>query len=373
VSPDGQGFGRDITTLTAHLRGVLRRDFHHSPTSFFRFVFEYLHELFPAGVVDAPGKGMILDHTLDVQRFDHDNAVIVSVTPGDLAQEILALAGHLQVYLGDGAGRLLAAMGALLTSRKFALRSAELLVALSQVARVSDLVSLGIGEKDLESYVDADGGSALKNRGVFQLADDQHVPLAVGPQPQVHGPGDTFKRPVLLNLYALAQLARHFQPAFAQAHVSTLTVLSEVDRMPAVGCFEPREAGRLPTFLAGYETPECLVESISEHLYRACRNAFATATLEASGECVLEEKLAGLSVVVFDQREHLIVEVAGHYQTSHEKLALAAVWVEPIFEGFHHLEYLYRIKNGNSLCLFRATPLSGRRHFFTWSCTNQVE
>src|SRR5688500_1334298 len=124
---------------------------------------------------------MILDHTLDVQRFDHDNAVIVSVTPGDLAQEILALAGHLQVYLGDGAGRLLAAMGALLTSRKFALRSAELLVALSQVARVSDLVSLGIGEKDLESYVDADGGSALKNRGVFQLADDQHVPLAVGP------------------------------------------------------------------------------------------------------------------------------------------------------------------------------------------------
>jgi len=54
--------------------------------------------------------------------------------------------------------------------------------------------------------------------------------------------------------------------------------------MPAVGCFESRKAGRLPKFLSGYETSEGLVESIRERLYRARRNTFAAATLEASGE-----------------------------------------------------------------------------------------
>ena len=95
VPPDGQGFGHDITALAAHLRGVARRDFDHSPTSFFRLVFGYLHELFPVGVVDAPGEGMILEHALDVQLFDRDNAVIVSIGPGDLAEKILALASYL--------------------------------------------------------------------------------------------------------------------------------------------------------------------------------------------------------------------------------------------------------------------------------------
>ena len=95
----GKRFAYSCTTLAAILGGERRRNFPHSPPSFFRFGVEYRKESSPCRVTDAFGEMMILDHPTDVQNFDRDVVELSDQLKRDFVQEVEPLPLDSQMLL----------------------------------------------------------------------------------------------------------------------------------------------------------------------------------------------------------------------------------------------------------------------------------
>jgi hypothetical protein len=116
VGSDTQTLGGQFATVATALRGVSGINPADFTTSTFSLVLKNLQECRPTRVHDALAQSPILDHTLDVQVFHHNQGVQQRVPMRHLEVKVAPLAFNLQMRLRHPASRLLAAIAALCTT-----------------------------------------------------------------------------------------------------------------------------------------------------------------------------------------------------------------------------------------------------------------
>jgi hypothetical protein len=144
----------------------MRRYFHNSATSFFRFEAEDILESAPTRVDDCSGKMAVLEHVRDPEVFDGDEGAPINIPPRRLVRVVLALADDLEVLLRRLTRRLTSAVGAFLAPTRLALRPATFLLRAPEAARVLNHASIRVGDEVLEANVQADGISVPLLRGI---------------------------------------------------------------------------------------------------------------------------------------------------------------------------------------------------------------
>ncbi len=198
---------------------------------------------------------------------------------------ILALAGDLEVLFRGSLGRLPSPVRAFLPARRLALRNPKFLLSLLEAARILDRLAFGVGKEHLEANVDANRGTIPLLQRFSDIADDEDVPMAVRPQHEMGGLGDTFERPMLFDLEAASELLGNSKPSGVgiEVQIPSTAVLPELYRMPAIGGLKAREAD-LPAKLFTVKKPlKGLIQSVGKGLYGGLRNVFAASTLESIG------------------------------------------------------------------------------------------
>jgi hypothetical protein len=371
MRPDREGFLHNLPAVRTDLRGEVRRYLVHPATGAFSLEAEDVDELRPPRIADGPCKVVVLDNVAYPQVLDGENGALIDVLAGGLVGMVLALAGHLEVLLCDRPSRLLVPLRALLAARKLALRPPESLRRLLEASRVLDRPAIGVGGEDLEPNVDAHGGrfpsEATLLGGISEVADDEDVPVTIGPVDEVGGLGRPFERAMLLDLEATAELLGDPELARVgvEVHVPPGAVLPKLYRVPALRALEAREADLPYKLPAVKETLEGLVEPVRESLYRTLRDvlrARATATtLEPIRKVVAGEELPGFLVMRLDRFEHFVVKTAAFRQARKEQAMLSADRIKAVFESLLHTTMLYRSRDSVAQAFtsrLKATALS---------------
>src|SRR5215472_9262256 len=121
-----------------------------------------------------------------------------------------------------------------------------------------------------------------------------------------------------------------------QPGIATLSILPELDGMPAVGFLEAGKAhGRHARLFRSKEPFESFDEPICQHLDCRGRYMVAPTTFESSGQIVLRWERAILLVLYADMREHLIIELAGLCQAAHEQMGLFLIHEQTVLKCSH--------------------------------------
>jgi hypothetical protein len=260
---------------------------------------------------------VVVNHTADVEVFDRDEGVPIHVRPRRLVRMVLALAGDLEMSLGDMPRSLLAPLGALLPSAELALRPPELLLGAAIAARVFDNLAFGVCKKDLEANVEANGGTVSFLRRFSEITDDEHVPAPIGSENEVCSLRSAFKRPVLFDLDPAAEFLRNVKPPRLRVkkHIATRPVLPETYRVPAVRRLEAWEADLLSKLSVVKEPLEGFIQTVGKRLYCGLGHMLSTLAFEAIRKVVTAKELARLIEMAFNRLQHLVVDPATFRQT----------------------------------------------------------
>jgi hypothetical protein len=366
MGSDREGFLHNLPAFRTKLRGEVRRYLVHSATGAFSLEAEDVDELRPPRIAYGPREVVVLDHVAYSQVLDGDHGVLIDVLAGRLVRVVLAMAGDLEVLLRDRPGRLLVPLRTLLATRKLALCPPESLHRTAETPWVLDHLSLGVGGEDLEANVDAHGGrfpgeATLLGR-ISEVADDEHVPVTIGPVDEVGGLGCPFKRAMLLDLEATAELLGDPEPSRVgvEVHVPPGAVLPKLYRVPAVRALEAREPDLPSKLPAVKETLDRLVQPVCKRLHRALGDVFTAAPLETVRKVVSSEELPGFIVMRLDRFKHLVVKSAALRQARKEQTTLAAVRVQAVLKSLMHTIMLYRSRD--SLARAFASRLNATAH-----------
>lgn len=169
----------DHAAFGAPLRGVRSGYFDDQCARFDALVLEHPGEARPTRASDALSETATnADHVLNAQRFENDNAVAIGVALRFAVQNMIALAAYLSVstiQTRDGSRSILRSF---LPTRNNALCTRKMSLRLSQMARVFDDTTIGIGEQVDASAIDSD--SRLRGRerfGDLLFAGDRGEPL----------------------------------------------------------------------------------------------------------------------------------------------------------------------------------------------------
>lgn len=290
----------------------MRRYFNNSATSFFRFATEEVLEGTPTRIGNSLSKMVILEHIGNPQVFHGNKGVNVDVMSGRLMGMVFPLAGDPEVLLRRLLGRFALTVGTLLPPGCLALRPTKFFLSALETTRILDRVSIGVRDKVFEANVQTNTGAGPLLGSVSEIANDEDVPMTVGPKNKVSGFGSPFKRAVLLDLKKTSELLRSPEPSSirVKVHIPPKAVLPKLYRMPAVRAFEARKADLLSKLFTVKELLESFVQPVRKSLDRSLRNMFTTASLETGLEIVSVKKLTGFIVVSLDHFQHLIVEMA---------------------------------------------------------------
>jgi hypothetical protein len=281
---------------------------------------------------------VVLDHAFYVQIFDYDGVVSVHVPPRHFMQEVLALARYLQMKLRRLPGSFLAPLGVFLTAARFSLSSPELFLRATVVFRIFNRVAFRVSEEYLQAYVKSDGLSVTFGRSIDEITHDDGVPIAIGSQLEIDGLGCALKGAVHLDLDGPPELLRNSETPILNPGVATLTVLTKLDGMPAVGSLEARKPRTLLVRLPMcYTPPESFIKPVGKRLDGRGRHMFATATFKTCGERIFEEEATRLDVMPPGLLEHLVVQLAAFGQARKEKFALLTRRIKSVFKSFEHL------------------------------------
>jgi hypothetical protein len=154
-------------------------DFHNYNTSFFSFVFQYVHEAAPSGIRDCPGQPVVPEHPLDVQAFDSDQTIGKDQTTGDL--KVMLAANVLDASMNplqtmDGLPSVLPAFLFATDGTTVAAKNGKLVL---EITRVRLGLAVTGCQEVRQTHVDADGRLAtVRDRNVWQLAREDDIPLA---------------------------------------------------------------------------------------------------------------------------------------------------------------------------------------------------
>lgn len=338
VDPNREGLSDYLTAIRTPLRCETRRYFENPTTSFFRFVIEDRDKTRPTRVGDTFRETSVPDQTPYIEIFDGDKSVPIDVFAGRFVEEVLPLTGNFEMPLRGEPRGSFASVGAFLSTTRLALRFSQFLLTPSMATWVFDRLAFGIGEKNLQTQIDANGGASLERRSCSEVAYDEYIPVAVSPAHEVSRFGDTFDRTVLFYLDASTEFIGDSEPLslVVKEDIVSFTVLPEMDGVPAITSFKAREAYFLLALFTIEESPQGFVETTAKCLNRGLGDVFPTAALELTGEIIPTERFAALCVMIFNQFEHLIVNKARFGETGEEQSLLHTVRVETVFEGLVH-------------------------------------
>jgi hypothetical protein len=189
---DRQRFLHHLAAFGAFLRRVARADSDDLTTSTPSLVSQDEKKRAPRSVQNALCQFRSCQ-AANVEIFDDDGLVRISVAFRDLKVKVFSLALDLQVRLCRVARHLAPAMAALLAGAQSALLAAQGRLTRPKEARVRGRVPIAIGQKDLQAYVDTDRRSIINRvRQITpsgQLTYDQRVPVTIRTLDQITGLG----------------------------------------------------------------------------------------------------------------------------------------------------------------------------------------
>ena len=354
----------DLATLVTFLARETRVHSNHLMTSSCSLLFKDVKECTPTSVHDGLSKVMVLDHVADKQVFYRDMVMGLGIRLRYFEMEITPLPSDLEMSLRGIPGRLAASMTAFLASAQLALLASQGFLRGAIVARVLNRVALTIGEKGRETYINTDIRVLTDAGSMFgmwlRLTDDEGIPMPIRTVYQVNRLGLAFNRAMYLDFEGFPDLLGYNEVllVFMQVHIAACTILSELDRVPAVRLLETREAHVRNAQLFGSEkTFERFGETISQHLYGGGRHMPSTTPLELCGQIILRGKRALVLILLLDGLKHLVIELARLSQATHEQAGLFLVWIQSKLKCSHVLIIAIRERNVKWI----VPPAGGRR------------
>jgi len=184
--------------------------------------------------------------------------------------KITALSCDLEMGLGCATSSLAASLASLLATGDHALLATEGRLTLAIIAWIVDRVSFRIRQEGLQPHIQADVRMVTCRGSMLCLgvsfADDEGIPVMIGPIEQVTGLGSPFDRAMQLDLERTAQLLGDRQMLAIRGKFEIRFVLAQVNRVPTVGGLKAREPTCFAKFSAGKEAFEGLIQAICQHL-----------------------------------------------------------------------------------------------------------
>jgi hypothetical protein len=262
-------------------------------TSSFSLIREDIEKRAPTGITDGFGKAMALEHATDIQVFYSHMLIVLDIRLGRLEMEITALTAHLEMGLGNILGCLTASFATLLTTAELTLFAPAGLLPGAIVPGISNGISLGVSQQDLQAHIDTAITMLTPRGSMFSLwvclTGNERLPLVISTQEQIDRLGFPFKG--AMHLEGLARFARDNQVFLVFVQLAVFALLTQLDAMPLGGGFEAREPSLHRQFFAGKKTFEGFGQPISKGLYRCGGNMLAATSLKAgsrpdvSGSC----------------------------------------------------------------------------------------
>ncbi len=351
-----------FTTVKAFLRGEAGVHSYDLVPSTCSLCTENIEKRAPAGVQDGLSEMVIFDHLTDSQVFYHNAPVAFGIGPGCLEMVIAPLAIDLQVRLRRTPGSFPSAMRTFLATGYHPLLASQGSLRGAIEARVLDHMALGVREERLESYINADVGMFTRTWSMFSmwlsLAHDQRIPMSINTMHQVSRLRCACNRTMQLDLEEVPQFLGYDKVLLVLMQVTVFAVLPQLERVPAIGLLEPREADtRNVIRFRSEETFEGLGKSIRKHLYGCGGNMFTSMTFESLFQIRLAGEGALVLILLFDHLKHLIIDLARLSQASHEQAGLFLLHVQSVLKCFHVLYY----SSLESVCQPFRPPAGGRQ------------
>ena len=173
-----QGHLLPVSTPAACLTGISWIDLHELPASFFRFAGQFTEELRPGRVTHAFCQTMVVSHVVDVQVFDADDPKPVSNLPTFLMSEGITLEGDPLMHTRNHLALFGSFLGTLLKCGELALHARQVLLFLTEKARVRNLLPCRKARKGFESNVNPHAFGTFRQTFGFALDRERDVPLA---------------------------------------------------------------------------------------------------------------------------------------------------------------------------------------------------
>src|ERR1043166_5568282 len=164
MNANAQVFVHNGTAATARLRGVGRIDRDYQTTSIYRFVVQQLSEQAQTRVMCRQGQVFILEHKLEREIFECNQAIRVDQPGGELVPKILALIGNMFVQLGDYQGRLFTTLTTFLATAQALLGLFEVVKGLPEPTRVINLGPIRQRQQAQQPHIAAHGRQSVRAR-----------------------------------------------------------------------------------------------------------------------------------------------------------------------------------------------------------------
>lgn len=329
----------NLPTLVTLLRGEARIDSNDLMTSSCSLILKDVEECTPRGVENALRQTMIFHHVGDLKVFHGYVVILFHIPFRCLEMVISALSVDLQVRLSDVTGSEPASVTALFAPAQLALFAPECLLRGAIETRIRNGVPFAVSQEGLQPDVNTD----IRMRtfrwcmcGVWlRLTDDKRIPMAIGTMHEVNRLRRSFKGAMQLDLEEVPQLLWHNQVFLLLVQIAILTVLPQLDRMPAIGLLKTREANTTDVVLLGSEKAfEGFGKPIGKHLYRRRRNML-TLSFEDGLKLVLGWNCPLFLILRLDGLKHAIINDARLSQASHELAGLFLIQEQAVLKCFH--------------------------------------
>ncbi len=352
----------NLPTVVTPLAGETRVHSYDLVPSTCSLCTENSEERAPAGVHDGFRKMVVFHHVADSQVFHHNPPVALCIWLSRLEMMIAPLPIDLEMCLRHILRGFPSAMRTFLTAAQLALLPSECSLRGAIETWVRNGVPLAVSKKGLEAHVNAD----VRMSAVLwcmlslwkSLTDDEGIPMSISPQHKMDGLGYTLYRTMQLDLEEVSQLLRHNKVLLLLMQVTVFAVLPQLDRVPAIGLLEPREADTRKVMRFGSEeTFEGLGKPIRKHLYGCGGNMFTSMTFESLFQIRLAGEGALVLILLFDHLKHLIIDLSRFSQASHEQAGLFLIHVQSVLKCFHVLYY----SSLESVCQPFRPPAGGRQ------------
>lgn len=250
-----------MSTFAASLAGIGRVNFNEGSASFFRFAGQHTKETRPGRVTNAFGKGVVVQHPVDVQILNRNSPELVYHLSAVLVREVGSMPPDALMHPGYNLSFGLTPWCAFNFFGKFALGLCQSRFFFSKETGVLNLLSVREGSKGFKANINTDlGRTRGQNLGFYSLTAKANIPFTCA----APGEGDGFRlapqRSVQLNL-DMPNLANYQHRAFQ------LNAGRGLGKGYAVIAAKPFEAG-IARLLTGFNpTEEGLHGKVKPHSY----------------------------------------------------------------------------------------------------------
>jgi len=179
MHPHRQGLLLDVPAPATPLGGVRGIDGHDQTVGSFSLPRQNGAEHPPGSIGNRLGEAVVLDHALDVEPLDGDDAVAVDQPSGGLVDEIVTPVPDALVNARDDSAGLAPLTASTLLFGKFPLSLRQNLLVTAEEARVVDVLAIGQRREGFQPNVNADLLIGRRQEFGDDLHGKAHEPLEV--------------------------------------------------------------------------------------------------------------------------------------------------------------------------------------------------